>query len=126
MPQDVAVAATIPPSTSSSFSGTKAGDGKLNEEKAPGAQQDQGLQKKQAIPPSTSSSFSGTKAGDGKLNEEKAPGAQQDQGLQKKQAIVAVVTIKVVSIIAKIAIELATDTLKNLGEWNEVSDTRWL
>jgi hypothetical protein len=81
------------------------------------------------IPPSKTSSFSGTKAGNGKLTPKKAPGAQKDQALQKKQAgagIVAVVTIKVVSIIAKAAIEIASDTLKSLSEWNKVCDTQKL
>jgi hypothetical protein len=81
------------------------------------------------IPPSKTSSFSGTKAGDGKLTPGKAPGAQKDQALQKKQAgagIIAVVTIKIVSIVAKAAIEIASNTLKSLSEWNGVCDTQKL
>jgi hypothetical protein len=77
------------------------------------------------VPPSTSSSFTGTKAQDGTLTPQEAPGAQQDQPLQKKQAILAVVTITAGAALAKlaeIAIEIAADTIKNLGEWNEVSD----
>jgi hypothetical protein len=77
------------------------------------------------VPPSKTSSFSGTKAADGKLTPKKAPGTQKDQALQKKQAgaaIVAVVTIKVATIIAKAAIEIASDTLKSLKEWNGVRD----
>lgn len=78
------------------------------------------------VPSSTSSSFTGTKARDGTLTPQKAPGAQKDQSLQKKQAIIAVVTIAAGAALAKlteIAIEIAADTIKNLGEWNKVSDT---
>jgi hypothetical protein len=78
------------------------------------------------VPSSTSSSFTGKKAKDGILTPQKAPGAQGDQALQKKQAIIAVVTIAAGAALAKlteIAIEIAADTLKNLGEWNEVSNT---
>jgi hypothetical protein len=79
------------------------------------------------VPPSKTSTFSGTKAGNGKLTPKKAPGTQKDQALQKKQAgagIVAVVTIKVATIIAKAAIEVAQDTLKSLSEWNGVCDAQ--
>lgn len=78
------------------------------------------------VPSSTSSSFTGKKAKDGTLTPQKAPGAQKDQALQKKQAIIAVVTIAAGAALAKlteIAIEVAADTIKNLGEWNEVSNT---
>ncbi|KAF2177340.1 hypothetical protein K469DRAFT_742555 [Zopfia rhizophila CBS 207.26] len=78
------------------------------------------------VPASTLSSFSGKKGSDGKLVVEKAPGAQTDQSLQRKQAVAAVVTIAATAALAKIteiAIEIAADTLKNLGEWNEVRET---
>jgi hypothetical protein len=75
------------------------------------------------IPPSTSSAFTGKKAPNGKLNAQPAPNTQADQALQKRQVGAAIVTIKVVAIVAKIAIEIATDTLKKLGEWNGVSFT---
>jgi hypothetical protein len=75
------------------------------------------------IPPSTSSAFTGKKAPNGKLNAQPAPNTQADQALQKRQVGAAIVTIKVVAIVAKIAIEIATDTLKKLGEWNGVSST---
>jgi hypothetical protein len=81
------------------------------------------------VPPSKTSNFSGTKAADGKLTPKKAPGTQKDQALQKKQAggaIVAVVTIKVATIIVKAAISVASKTLKNLAEWNGVCNATTL
>lgn len=55
---------------------------------------------------------------------EPAPEAQTDQSLQKRVAPIVVVAgiaaVKGVAILTKIAIEIGSDTIKNLGEWNSV------
>ncbi|ORY16573.1 hypothetical protein BCR34DRAFT_611436 [Clohesyomyces aquaticus] len=78
------------------------------------------------IPPSTTNVITGKKGPDGKLIPQPAPGGQGDQALQKKQTISPTVNIaggKGLSVIIKIAIEIAADTLKNLGEWNKARET---
>lgn len=76
------------------------------------------------VPASTESSFTGRKGTDGVLVAEPAPNKQTDQALQKRQsatgASVSITSGNAIAKIAKIAIEIAADTLKNLGEWNEV------
>lgn len=76
------------------------------------------------IPPSTTVDFTGQIGADGNFTVVPAPNTQADQGLQKRVApIVAVAGIaaaKGAIILTKIAIEVAADTIKNLGEWNQV------
>lgn len=76
------------------------------------------------IPASTTTDLTGQVGTDGKFTVKKAPNTQADQGLQKRVApIVAVGAIAAAQgaiILTKIAIEIGADTIKNLGEWNEV------
>jgi len=53
-----------------------------------------------------------------------APDAQDSQALQKRLiplVVVGLVGTASASILTKIAIEIGADTIKNLGEWNDVS-----
>ncbi|KAJ4422990.1 hypothetical protein N0V82_002384 [Gnomoniopsis sp. IMI 355080] len=79
------------------------------------------------IPPSTTIDLSGQIGADGNFTIVPAPNTQGDQGLQKRVApIVAVAGIAAAQgaiILTKIAIEIGADTIKNLGEWNEVRET---
>lgn len=76
------------------------------------------------IPASTTTDLTGVVAADGTFTVKPAPDTQADQGLQKRVApIVAVAGIAAAQgaiILTKIAIEIGADTIKNLGEWNEV------
>ncbi|PVH96451.1 hypothetical protein DM02DRAFT_535258 [Periconia macrospinosa] len=78
------------------------------------------------VPATTESSFTGRKGTDGVLITEPAPNQQTDQALQRRQsatgASVSITSGNAIAKIAKIAIEIATDTLKNLGEWNETRE----
>ncbi|KAK3984237.1 hypothetical protein QBC44DRAFT_202191, partial [Cladorrhinum sp. PSN332] len=76
------------------------------------------------IPPSTSTSLTGQKTS-GTFKVGPAPEEQDSQALQRRGAIVAVVGIAGTAAIAKlteIAIEIGTDTIKNLGNWNEARE----
>jgi hypothetical protein len=59
---------------------------------------------------------------DGALAAEADPGTSQS--LEKRGAVVVVLgiaAVKGVAILTKIAIEIGADTIKNLGQWNQVS-----
>jgi hypothetical protein len=53
-----------------------------------------------------------------------APEGQDSQALQKREpitiAIISIVGTAALTKLTEIAIEIGTDTIKNLGEWNEV------
>ncbi|KAH8710039.1 hypothetical protein GQ44DRAFT_690355 [Phaeosphaeriaceae sp. PMI808] len=73
------------------------------------------------IPPATLVSLTGQKT-DGAIKIGPAPEGQDTQALQKRGAIVVVLGIAAVkgaAILTKLAIEIGSDTIKNLGEWNE-------
>lgn len=75
------------------------------------------------IVPSETVSLTGKKVGTN-LVQEPAPSSPDSQALQKRGAIVVVLGIAgtaALSKLAQIAIEIGADTIKNLGEWNEVS-----
>lgn len=76
------------------------------------------------VPASTTTDLTGQVGANGAFTVKPAPNTQADQGLQKRVApIVAVAGIAAAQgaiILTKIAIEVGADTIKNLGEWNEV------
>lgn len=76
------------------------------------------------IPASTTTDLTGQKGTDGTFTVKPAPDTQADQGLQKRVLPIVVAGGIAASagavILTKIAIEIGADTIKNLGEWNEV------
>lgn len=78
------------------------------------------------IPASTTVDLTGQKGADGKFTVAPAPEDQTSEALQKRVAPVVVVAgiaaVKGVAILTKIAVEIGSDTIKNLGKWNEARE----
>ena len=76
----------------------------------------------------THNSLHDHKAADGHITAALAPSEQSDAALQKRVApvviVIGIAAVKGTAIVTKIAIEIASDTIKNLGEWNKASDAR--
>jgi hypothetical protein len=80
------------------------------------------------IVPSETVSLTGKKVGTS-LVQEPAPSSPDSQALQKRAAVVVVLGVvgtAALSKLAQIAAEVGADTIKNLGEWNEVSPHLWI